>query len=811
MTTPSQIRARLIANDFIPLPVVGKAPVIERWQERTTTSQGDLDIWDKRFPDAKSTGVQSTRNPFLDVDISDEGASDAVIALVREKFDDFGKVIVRYGRRPKCAIPFRLADGAEAFDKIKVSLIAPDGSTGQAIEFLARGQQCVVHGLHVDTREPYAWVGGSLGNTRRADLPPIDKARAQALIEEAADLLVAKHGYTRATPAASAPCDGKAEAGNGADASAQLTINVLAGHELHDSLCSLAAKLIMSGMAAGVVVNHLRSLMDHSQAPQDKRWKDRYREIPKLVDSAVRLQRKKSKQEQDAPIPETDGARVLNDALTYQKRFVRYPSEHAAVAHTLWIAHTHMMDAWESTPRLAFLSAEPTSGKTRSLEISEPMVPNAVSTVNASAAYLFRKAGSDEGQPTVAFDEIDTIFGPKAKEHEDIRGFINAGHRRGATYGRCVMHGSNATTEDTPVYAAVAVAGLGWLPDTRLARSIIIRMRRRLRTERVEPYRRRDHAPQAKEIGSRLAGWASTVIEVAKGMRPEMPAGVEDRAADCWEPLLVVADLAGSQWPKLAREAAVAFVVAGQNKPPASLYLRCLGDTRTVCWKNLTAVAQSRPKGLPTRRMLEDMYALDDAPWGAFNKGEAYTSSQLSECLSVYGVESDYLRPHPSQPHLKARGYKLRDLADAWRRYLPPLCLGPNSVAAVAGVAREALDQFFEWVEEPEEAEESDPSVTDATPATPYSGTERERELPEKLDAKRVRELVRWWYTRTKQLREELSLAQVEDQAKKELREVLAEQVQESAIDTEIGRVVKASNKAKANKAKKSARAKSCP
>ena len=169
MTTPSQIRARLIANDFIPLPVVGKAPVIERWQERTTTSQGDLDIWDKRFPDAKSTGVQSTRNPFLDVDISDEGASDAVIALVREKFDDFGKVIVRYGRRPKCAIPFRLADGAEAFDKIKVSLIAPDGSTGQAIEFLARGQQCVVHGLHVDTREPYAWVGGSLGNTRRAD------------------------------------------------------------------------------------------------------------------------------------------------------------------------------------------------------------------------------------------------------------------------------------------------------------------------------------------------------------------------------------------------------------------------------------------------------------------------------------------------------------------------------------------------------------------------------------------------------------------------------------------------------------------
>ena len=28
-------------------------------------------------------------------------------------------------------------------------------------------------------------------------------------------------------------------------------------------------------------------------------------------------------------------------------RFVAYPSEHAHVAHVLWIAHTHCMAAWE--------------------------------------------------------------------------------------------------------------------------------------------------------------------------------------------------------------------------------------------------------------------------------------------------------------------------------------------------------------------------------------------------------------------------------------------------------------------------------
>src|SRR5215831_14359123 len=136
------------------------------------------------------------------------------------------------------------------------------------------------------------------------------------------------------------------------------------------------------------------------------------------------------------------------------------------------------MDRWESTPRLAFLSAEPSSGKTRALEITELLVPNPVQAVNVSPAYLFRKVGADGGA-AILYDEIDTIFGPKAKDNEDIRGFLNAGHRRGATFGRCVITGKTIETVDTPAYAAVALAGLGWLPDTILSRSIVVRMRRR--------------------------------------------------------------------------------------------------------------------------------------------------------------------------------------------------------------------------------------------------------------------------------------------------------------------------------------------
>jgi len=82
-------------------------------------------------------------------------------------------------------------------------------------------------------------------------------------------------------------------------------------------------------------------------------------------------------------------------------KFVAYPSAAAHDAHVLWLAHTHLMEAWESTPRIAFLSPEPASGKTRALEISELLVPNAVEAINVTPAYLFRKVGDDEAKPTI--------------------------------------------------------------------------------------------------------------------------------------------------------------------------------------------------------------------------------------------------------------------------------------------------------------------------------------------------------------------------------------------------------------------------
>ncbi|MEU7963723.1 DUF3631 domain-containing protein [Streptomyces sp. NPDC049097] len=360
-----------------------------------------------------------------------------------------------------------------------------------------------------------------------------------------------------------------------------------------------------------------------------------------------------------------DGAALLGEVEAFHRRFNVFPHEAAYVAVTLWDAHAHLLDCFDSTPRLAFLSPEPGSGKSRALEIVETLVPHPMVAVNASAAALFRAVSGADGRPTILFDEIDTIFGPKAGDNEDLRGFLNAGHRRtGVTY-RCIGDGGNQTVQAFPSYCAVAVAGLGSLPDTILTRSIVIRMRRRARNERVEPFRARIHEAEGHKLRDRLAEWAEPTRGFVLGAWPEMPDGVTDRPADVWEPLLAIADAVGGQWPQRAREACVTLVRAAQTTDKHSLGIRLLSDLR-----NHVLIGVDK---LPTIAILDRLNALDDAPWADLD-GKPLDNRRLARMLGEYMTADN--APVRSRNIRTAggvlKGFHAEDLADAWARYCPP-------------------------------------------------------------------------------------------------------------------------------------------
>ena len=375
---------------------------------------------------------------------------------------------------------------------------------------------------------------------------------------------------------------------------------------------------------------------------------------------------------------DSNGAAALDAVEEFLRRFVAYPSEDAVVAHVLWIAHTWVMGCWESTPRIAFLSPEPGSGKSRALEVSELLVPRPVHAVNVSAAYLFRKVSDDDGLPTVLFDEIDTVFGPKAKENEDIRGLLNAGHRRGAMAGRCVIRGQNIETEELPAYCAVALAGLNDLPDTITSRSIIIRMRRRSPGETVEPFRHRVAEPQAAPLAEGLAEWISAKALSLREAWPDMPHGVEDRDADVWEPLLAVADAAAGDWPDRARVAAVALVADLKENTRETLGVRLLTDLRQ-CFK-----AKGDPEHLSTEEILVYLNGLDESPWGDL-RGKELDARALSRRLRNYTVKPKNVRVD-EKIH---KGYSRSDLVDPWNRYLAPHVADVAHVAEEPGHARD--------------------------------------------------------------------------------------------------------------------------
>jgi Protein of unknown function (DUF3631) len=390
--------------------------------------------------------------------------------------------------------------------------------------------------------------------------------------------------------------------------------------------------------------------------------------------------------ELDAKVIEIDarqGAIVLRRVHDFLGRFIVYPSQHAHVAHSLWILHSHLMHLWDSTPRLAFLSPEPASGKSRALEATEPLVPRPVIAVNVSPAYLFRKVGAEETPPTILHDEIDTVFGAKTKDNnEEVRALLNAGHRRGAVAGRCVTKGKTVETEEIPAYAAVALAGLGWLPDTILSRSVVIRMRRRKPGEQVEPWRQRIHIAQGKLIRAATESWARSVEDVAW---PELPAGIQDRDADVWEPLIAVADLVGGWWPKRARKAAVELVAAARDAEP-SLGIQLLTDLVTV-------FAES--DAMATKTILRALIDMEESPWGDI-RGKPLDERRLARLLRQYSIKSISVRIGDDTP----KGYRRADLTEAWASYLPPsptprksaTSATPPQIADVADVADSVAD-----------------------------------------------------------------------------------------------------------------------
>lgn len=302
------------------------------------------------------------------------------------------------------------------------------------------------------------------------------------------------------------------------------------------------------------------------------------------------------------PAPPSEGAKALESLLAQIRRYVVLPSEEAFTAVTLWVAATHLQTAWQHAPRLAIVGPAKRCGKSRLLDMITETVHDPLITVNASAAAVFRSI--TENPPTLLVDEADTLFGSAkvAEKNEEMRGLLNAGHQRNRPTLR--VSGPNHEVSKFPTFAMAAIAGIGDLPDTIMDRAAVIRMRRRRPGEKVAEFRTVRDTPALHAKAMELV--------------PSMP--VEDRAADTWEPLIAIADLAGGPWPRLARAACLVMTKheAEQDQDNSGLSIRLLVDIRRAF------ATEGDPPVIRTARLLDVLNKDDEAPLAGLHRQRSY-------------------------------------------------------------------------------------------------------------------------------------------------------------------------------------------
>lgn len=356
--------------------------------------------------------------------------------------------------------------------------------------------------------------------------------------------------------------------------------------------------------------------------------------------------------------PPVDGAALLDEIRAAYTSYVIFPSPEAADAVTLYTAATHAQAAWEHATRLVIKSPLKRCGKTRLQEVARELVHQALPTTNISPAALARSITEDD-PPTLILDEADSVWGKKEQRSEgaeDLRGILNSGHSRGWPYVR--WDPAARKRELCPTFAMAIIGGIGDMPDTIEDRAVVIAMRRRALGEYVTPWRTRRAVPALRALRDRVHEWVKGQLDDLSDAEPDLP--VEDRAADCWEPLAAVADFAGGDWPARARKACHALSDPASRPDDATAGERLLADLYEL-WGDAPY--------LFTSTLLDQLHALDEAPWGDWY-GRKLNPRDMARLLKPYGIQPRTVRESATSG--TSRGYARADLADAWTRYTRP-------------------------------------------------------------------------------------------------------------------------------------------
>ena len=364
-------------------------------------------------------------------------------------------------------------------------------------------------------------------------------------------------------------------------------------------------------------------------------------------------------------------------------RFVVLP-EMAAETLALWVVHTYAFTLRQVTTYIGVVSPEKRCGKTTLLELLGLLANRSLTAANISPSALFRVI--EKTQPTLLIDEADTFL----QGRDELAGILNAGYRKSNSYvvriadrkkvGRGVPTEPssepefaqwtpdlvdtlnpqpstiNAASTDFARYSSwcpKVMAAIGRLPDTLADRCILITMQRKMPGEKVERMRQLN----AADFRKRCADFVRENRDRIANAQPEIPSTLNDRAADIWEPLFAIADLAGGEWPQLARDAAQKLSANDDDLTLIAYFLKDLRNLMII--KNVEKML--------SRDVVSALNPMHDRPWEDLRRGREINEWWLGWQLRQLGIRTRTMRVGDAM----GKGYMLSDIESAFRRYVP--------------------------------------------------------------------------------------------------------------------------------------------
>lgn len=315
---------------------------------------------------------------------------------------------------------------------------------------------------------------------------------------------------------------------------------------------------------------------------------------------------------------------------------------------------------------VAIESPEKRCGKTTLLSVLAAMACKPLIASNITVGALFRSVHTCS--PTLFIDEADTFMAGNGT----MRGIINSGNTRRTAYVLRLSKSSSSSSSSSnflqpstsniqPVEPAdtglkkyscwcpKVIAMIGQVPDTIADRSIVVKMARKLTTETCAPLSQLETADIKAKCARFGLDMAQLIGEAGK-IRGE---GLNDRAADTFDPLFVIARLAGEAWEQKLQVAALTLSSTADENSGTALIMDIVslfGETGSKKMFSRDIVTLLRNSGLKSETL----------------KYSSINEYHISKILRQYGIRPINIRIG-SQVH---RGYVAADFTAAVIRYV---------------------------------------------------------------------------------------------------------------------------------------------